>query len=126
LLIVVENPQYSLRQGRGWMSAAPADYGYIAGTKGADGDEIDCYVGDNPESRIAYIVDQNKVGSPLEFDEHKVFLNYPSLAAAKQDYLDGHTDGAKILRAITAVDLKTLKAWLKQSNHERPYSETAR
>jgi hypothetical protein len=122
LTIIIENPQYSMREGWGWMSAAPADYGYIAGTVGADGDEVDCYVGPNPRSQNVFIVDQNRRGG-AEFDEHKVMLNYDSAADAKRDYLDGHTEGADIFRSLTPVSLRMLKLWLRRGDMTKPYSE---
>jgi hypothetical protein len=121
LIIIIENPQYSLREGKGWMSTAPADYGYVAGTLGADGDEVDCYIGPHPDSDKVYIVDQNRMDGSGEFDEHKIMFGYRNIEAAKADYVAGHTDGEKIFRAITEVSLAHLKFWLKHKDHGKPY-----
>ena len=106
LTICIETPQYGLRQGKGWMSAAPADYGYIADTIGADGDEVDCYVGPSPESKKIFIVDQNRLDGSGEFDEHKIVFGCGSKDEAKQLYLDGHTEGEQIFRAISPVSVE--------------------
>jgi hypothetical protein len=122
LIIIIETPQYGLRSGDGWMNAAPAPYGYIAGTTGADGEEVDCYLGPDLKSDRVYIVDQNQMAQPAIFDEHKVMLGYPTRREAKQDYLDGHMDGEKIFRAISRVTVDELKRWLKQGDARQPYS----
>lgn len=119
LTIVIETPKFEMRQGPGWMSSPPADYGYILDTTGADGDEMDCYLGPNPESNIVYVVDQNKMDSP-EFDEHKCMLGYKSMSQAKKDYYDGHTHGVKIFRGITAMTIKVFKAWLQHGDISKP------
>jgi hypothetical protein len=119
LNLVIETPKFGMRQGPGWMSSPPADYGYILDTTGADGDEMDCYLGPNPESTIVYVVDQNRMDSPV-FDEHKCMLGYNSMAEAKKDYYDGHTHGIQIFRNITALPLSVFKAWLKHGDISKP------
>jgi hypothetical protein len=123
LTIQIETPQYGLRQGQGWMSASPADYGYIANTTGADGDEIDCYIGPNPESKQVFIVDQNKLDGSGQFDEHKIIFGCVSKDEAKQLYLDGHTEGEQIFRAISPVSLARLKLWLRTDDHSQPFAK---
>lgn len=125
LIIIIETKQYDMRQGDGWMSATPAHYGYIAGTTGADGDEVDCYLGPALKSERVYIIDQNRIHEPEVFDEHKVMLGYPTQREAKRDYLDGHTEGEKIFRAITRVSPDLLKLWLRKGDMTKPYSEAA-
>lgn len=118
--LVIETPKDGMRQGPGWMSSPPADYGYILDTTGADGDEMDCYLGPNPESSIVYVVDQNRMDDSTEFDEHKCMLGYDSKAEAKADYIAGHTSGDKIFRNITVMPLSQFKRWLKDGDISRP------
>jgi len=63
------------------------DYGYIEGTVGADGDEVDCYLGPDTQSKVVFVVDQGRLGDSSEFDEHKVFLGYtPGIICKKSLY----------------------------------------
>ena len=53
--ISIENPHGSERSGVGkdgkpWSVTMPASYGYVRRTEGADGDQVDVYVGPEPES----------------------------------------------------------------------------
>lgn len=118
--IVVETPKYGVRTGPGWMNVSPADYGYIRGYIGADGDEMDCYVGPNPLSQNVYVVDQNRIDDFGKFDEHKCMLGYNSLNEAKSDYLAGHTHGNQILRGISKMSLPVFKRWLEIGNLTKP------
>lgn len=68
-----------------WMVTIPVDYGYIRRTQGADGDQVDVFVGPNPETPEAFIINQRKPGT-LEFDEHKVMLGFTSARAAERAY----------------------------------------
>jgi hypothetical protein len=120
LEVVVETPKYELRQGPGWMSTPPADYGFIAGTIGADGDEMDCYLGPNPESTMIYVVDQNRMDGSGDFDEHKCMLGYTSKDEAKRDFYDGHTHGVQIFRGIKGLTLDQFKRWLFNGDVSKP------
>jgi phage-related protein (TIGR01555 family) len=117
--VVIETPKGQRRQGKEWRWTIPADYGYIAETKGADGDEIDCYVGPNPESPMVYVVDQSKLYSD-RFDEHKVMLGYQTEDEARSAYLAGHTNGREIFRGITPMTMDEFKAWLERGERKRP------
>ncbi|WP_333981856.1 hypothetical protein, partial [Pseudomonas aeruginosa] len=66
---LIENPRGSIRQGKdgSWRVQMKHHYGFIKGTKGADGDEVDCFVGPNLGSKRVFVVNQvNKEG---QFDE---------------------------------------------------------
>jgi hypothetical protein len=61
--ISIENPAGSVRSGVGpdgtpWDVVMHDHYGYIRGTVGRDKDHIDAFVGPNPESTRAFVVDQ--------------------------------------------------------------------
>jgi hypothetical protein len=82
--IAIENAKGSTRRGIGhggkpWSVQMPAHYGYAKGTNGADGDEIDCYIGPHPTSRKVFVVNQHDADSG-KFDEHKAMLCYASKA----------------------------------------------
>jgi hypothetical protein len=116
---VVETPQYEMREGRGWMNSSPADYGYIKGFMGADGDEMDCYIGPNLNSTSVFVVDQKKVHSD-RFDEHKCMIGYDSEEQALEHYMDGHDSSHRIFLHITPMTLQEFVQWLNDGDHNTP------
>ena len=130
LTIAVENPKGSTRRGTGpdgkpWSVVMPATYGYIERTKGADGDELDIYMGPNPESRLIFVIDQVDADS-RGFDEHKAMLGYVSLDAALRDYEAAFDDGRGSDRrgAVTPLDLENFRRWLFTRHTKRPIEHT--
>ena len=90
LLITIENPEGDIRSGvdedgQEWKTIFQYPYGFIDNTKGADGEEVDCFVGDNYLSDMVYIVHQLKEDG--RYDEDKCFLGFDSLKAARDAYL---------------------------------------
>ena len=120
LTICIENPKGSIRRGKGWSHKLHDDYGYIEGTVGADGDEVDCYLGPDTQSKVVFVVDQGRLGDSSEFDEHKVFLGYTQESYAKNRYIINHSKGAQIFQSITKMTLNDFKAWLKTGNMSKP------
>lgn len=90
LNIRIENPVGSVRegvnqQGNKWKVRFYYPYGFIADTIGKDGEEIDCFVGDHPESENVYIVHQLRLDGL--YDEDKVFCGFRDLSSARDAYL---------------------------------------
>ena len=100
-------------------------YGDIKGSKGADGDHVDTYVGDHPESPEAFIIDQvdPKTG---EFDEHKVMLGYENETRAAEAYRHGFSDGSGDERMgdITPIPTAEVKEWAQTADTTKPAAET--
>ena len=95
-----------------WAHKMAHHYGYFLGTVGPDKDHVDVFLGPNAEDPAAkaFIVDQvNQDGS---FDEPKVMLGFPSVAAARNGYLSNYEKGWTGLGAITEFSVDSLKAWL--------------
>lgn len=67
-------------------------YGYIRGTLGTDGDEVDVFVGPDKDSTKVFVVTQMKKPGFKEVDEQKVMLGFQSAAEAKTAYLDHYND----------------------------------
>ncbi|MDN6322260.1 MAG: hypothetical protein L0J73_06270, partial [Halomonas sp.] len=122
--IAIENPKGSTRRGTApdgaeWESNMAHHYGDIKGTKAADGDNLDVFVGDNPDSQRAYVVDQvNPDGS---FDEHKVLLGFDSVEQARKGYLDNYEDGWQGLGDISETPVDNLKQWVSEGAMELPF-----
>ncbi|MDY7784280.1 LPD38 domain-containing protein [Aeromonas caviae] len=122
--IALENPKGSTRSGtdqdgRPWQSTMPHDYGYIKRTQGADGDHVDVFIGDKPESEMVYVVDQvdPKTG---KFDEHKVMMGFADEQAARAGYLGNYEEGWQGLGAIKAMPVDAFKRWVKGGDTRSP------
>ena len=96
--IVVENKKGSIRlwgddpeTGKSFGSLMHFDYGYIDGAVGADGDEVDVYVGPDPAAEWVYVVHQNEPESG-KYDEDKVLLGFADAESARQASLKQYDD----------------------------------
>lgn len=125
--ITIDNPKGSERSGtdtsgRRWTRTLKSHYGYFKRTQGKDGDQIDVFIGENPESRFVFVVDQlNQDGS---FDEHKVMLGYDSFDRAKEAYLENYEEGWQGLGAMTVVEVEDFRKWLDlDSKRIKPFAE---
>lgn len=83
--------------GRPWSVVMPADYGYIRRTIGADGEQVDCYVGPDEKALEVYVVDQLDA-TTRAFDEHKAFIGFAARSIALETYESGFSDGRGRLR----------------------------
>lgn len=126
--ISVENPRGSARSGKRpdgstWAHTMSDHYGYIKRTTGADGEQIDVYVGPNPESQRVFVVDQLNQGDG-SFDEHKIMLGYGSKAAAVKAYKSNFDKGWKVgpVKDMTVDEFKT---WLKDGDTAAPATGAA-
>jgi hypothetical protein len=122
--ITVENPKGSERtgtdeDGTAWSHTMQSHYGYIKRTEGADGDHIDVFVGQNPESDQVYVVDQ--VNGKGAFDEHKVMLGFDTekeaIAAYKENYDPKWTVGP-----VSTMSMDVFKGWLEDADLTKPIS----
>jgi hypothetical protein len=111
LPIAIENDVGSVRKGvdkdgNPWETEMKFPYGYLKGTKGADGEEVDVYVGPNEDAENAYIVHQLKKDTG-EYDEDKVMLGMNSKEEAKKGFL-AHYNSKKFLGPIKEVPMERL------------------
>jgi hypothetical protein len=110
--VAVENRKGSVRSGvdkdgKPWRTVMKAPYGYLKGTEGADGEEVDAYVGPKKDATHAFVVHQHK-STGKGYDEDKVILGVPDEQAAKKLYLR-HYDDPKFLGPISRVPIERLK-----------------
>lgn len=124
--IAIENAKGSVRKGidsdgEAWETTMPANYGYIKRTEGADGDNVDVYIGDNPDAQEVFIVDQI---DPVtgKFDEHKVMMGFNSSKEAGDAYKNAFSDGKGVSRigAVEGMSIEKFKEWLKTSDTKKP------
>ncbi|MFM4852539.1 LPD38 domain-containing protein [Aeromonas caviae] len=128
--IALENPKGSTRSGtaqdgKAWQSTMTHDYGYIKRTLGADGDHVDVFIGDKPDSETVYVVDQV---DPItgKFDEHKVMMGFSDEQAAREGYLGNYEAGWKGLGAIKAMPVESFKRWVKEGDTTKPVAKKVR
>jgi phage-related protein (TIGR01555 family) len=99
----------------------PADYGYIEGTKSAEGPDeaMDCFVGPYREAGMAWIFDHN--GNDGRFEEHKIMLGYRDPDTARADYALSYGREPAGWLAYRADELAH---WLKTADVTRPVTGT--
>ena len=112
LEIAIENRKGSVRKGvdedgKPWKTRMANPYGFIKGTKGKDGEEVDVYVGPVKDAPFAYVVHQHKADG-TGHDEDKVLLGFASEEDARKAYLK-HYDDPKFLGPISKVSIDKLK-----------------
>lgn len=98
-------------------------YGYIKRTTGADDEQVDVYVGPQPDSDQVFVVDQlnQQDGS---FDEHKVMLGYQDEEAAIAAYRANFDEDWQVGQ-VTAMPVDQFKGWLKNGDTKIPAQEVA-
>lgn len=114
LAIAIENPKGSVRRGKDrggheWSVKMSADYGYVNGSMGVDGDQVDVYIGPDNEADTAYIVTTMAPPDFAKRDENKCMLGYASEAEAKAAFL-AHYDNPKFFGSILAMPMDEFKA----------------
>lgn len=126
LPISIENKKGSVRRGvdgsgKRWACVLPADYGYIKRTEGADGDQVDVYLGPDPKSSLVVIVNQIDRNTG-RFDEHKVILGTNSEREALDIYLGAFSDGngRERLGSAQVLSMDAFKDWLKRGDTLKP------
>jgi hypothetical protein len=117
--VSIENRKGSVRSGTDddgeeWRTKMKVPYGYIPGTKGVDGDELDVFVGTSENAAYAYIIHCNTPDGS-KFDEDKVMLGFASSKAAKQCFLQHYDDNCFFggIDAIPMWQFRT-KAFVKK------------
>lgn len=122
--LAIENPMGSYRagtdrDGKEWRTQMANDYGYIKGTEGADGDQVDVFIGDDHSSDQVFIINQVEPGTS-QFDEHKAMFGFADEPAARAGYLANYEPGWKGLGSVAAMGVNTFKLWLKSGDMKRP------
>lgn len=96
LAVVIENPKGSIRSSKShvhpWEVVMPDHYGYIQRTNGADGDQVDCFIGPNPASPLVVLIRQQDPDTGA-YDEDKCMVGYNDVQTALKSYLDAYSDG---------------------------------
>lgn len=127
--ISVENKEGSTRRSQPGVEPAweatiqKAHYGYIKRTEGADEEHVDAFVKPDttPEhDGPVFVIDQQ--GADGKFDEHKVMLGYANQLEAVAAYKANYPKGWKV-GPVTPTSNAELKAWLKDGDTTKPFTE---
>ncbi len=113
--VAIENRVGSVRSGKNedgstWKTKFKLPYGYIKGTKGADGEEVDAYVGPHKEAPKAYVVHQLRDDG--SHDEDTVMLGFKSKSEARKGIL-AHYDHPKYVGSTSTVPIEKLKGLIE-------------
>jgi hypothetical protein len=122
MTVKIENPDGSTRRGYKdgkeiWSRVMNGSYGYFKGTKAADGDAVDCFVGPHLDSDVVVAIDQYKGD---KFDETKFILGTKSEKAGTDLYLSNYPKGWK-LGPVCTLTVSELRTWLKEGKHAKPF-----
>lgn len=130
--VAIENPKGSVRR---WYDPQKREhgettmvhpYGFIEGTKGADGEDIDVFVGPHRDSERVFIVNQKKLEGG-GFDEHKVMLGFRTIAEARAAYLRNYdAKGPRLLGTVRSWPIQRFKAWLRAGRTSEPAKKSLR
>ena len=120
ITINVENKKGTSRSGedadgKPWKTTMRNHYGEFAGTKGVDGDPVDCYVGPDISAANAYVVHQKHPGTQVS-DEDKVMLGFLSREDAIAAYRK-HYNKPGFFQGCTAWPVTELISYLKSAKH---------
>lgn len=88
------------------------DYGYIVGTKGTDGEEVDVYIGPHHNCEKVFVVHQLKAPDFKKYDEDKVMFGFRSDDEAKKAYLKQYND-PRFFGNMTELSMEEFKKKVK-------------
>lgn len=120
--IAIENRKNSVRSGtdpdgKEWSIKMPFDYGYIKRTDGADGDELDVFVGDDKTSERIFTI--NQTDHKGKFDEHKVMMGFTNKNSAEKGYLSAYEKGWSNYTDVIEMSVDEFKEWLDKKSQKK-------
>jgi hypothetical protein len=99
------------KDGKAWTRTYHLDYGYIKGTDGGDGEDLDVFIGTDGFHHPAYAITQRKDDGT--FDEFKFMLGFASKEDAHKAYKQHIPQ--KFMGGTTTVPMEVLKALVPKS-----------
>jgi Inorganic Pyrophosphatase len=129
MVVSIENPRGSIRTAKdgSWKVRMPTAYGYLLGTKGADSQHIDCFLGPHHRSPLVYVIDQRDAKTG-KWDEHKCFIGFASPKQVKRIYEAAFSDGRAKDRLgdLHEMTISQFRDWLDHGDTTKPFSATKR
>lgn len=128
--VAIENPKGSQRTGvsrlgQKWSRKMHADYGYVKGTKGKDGDPVDVFLTGKADTGKVFVIDQVNPADG-KFDEHKAVLGAQTADEANALYDKHYPKGWKGRDHTTELSTADFKGWVNSRDARRPLRPTAR
>jgi len=126
LTVRIENPRGSVRSGvtkdgQPWSRTLRHIYGHLCtkrhGRSDADGDGIDIFVGDHPDSALVGVIDQFIDG---KFDEVKCVIGCLDAADAERVYLANYQKNWDGCGGVTLLTAEQFKSWAKNGDTGKP------
>lgn len=123
--LFIENPRGTVRcgtdiNGKEWASEMPDHYGYIKGYEGADGQDVDCFIGPNLRADHAYVIVQS-CPETGEFDEYKVMFGYDDVEQAVSAYHISYSNDWKGFDSVLPpMSMDELRDWLEAGGGSTP------
>jgi hypothetical protein len=115
--VMIEVPKGAVRTGVGadgsrWSRRMHAHYGRIKRTVGRDGEPVDVFIGDHPDSQLVFVMSQLQASGDL--DEHKCVLGCKNLTEARELYLCHYpANWARTrLGEVRGMTMADFKRWL--------------
>jgi hypothetical protein len=93
-------------------------YGYIRGTKGMDGDHVDCFIGPDEKASNVYVIMTNKAPNFNSLDEQKCMLGFSSAAEAKRVFL-AHYTNPKFFNSMTTLPYEEFRDKVYRTLHSK-------
>lgn len=90
-------------------------YGYIRGTTGADGDQVDCFIRNQISEDydgLVFIINQINPADGT-FDEHKCMIGWPTEWEARAAYLENYSKGWNGIGSVDKFSFDEFKSWVK-------------
>jgi len=119
--ISITHPKGGIRKGRSadgkaWSRVMQHSYGYIRKTEAEDGDFVDVFLAEHPQSQLVFTFDF--LTPDHEHDETKVIMGARNVneakAVIKKNYPDGWLDDR--IGEIRGMTTQQFRAWLKKQN----------
>lgn len=129
--LAIEYPKDSVRRGVSadgtpWSRVMAAHYGRIKRTTGVDGDPVDVYLGEHPQSQLVFVV--NQLDADGNLDEHKVVLGTRNHQEARRLYLAHYPRGWEETRLgeVRGFFMPAFKKWLARGGYVKNRSGRAK
>ena len=115
LRVTIETPAGTKRhwtdqQGRKGSTLMRYPYGYVEGTEGQDGDEVDVFVGPDPRAPEVFVVHQQNPETK-QYDETKCFLGFHDKETVEKVYRQ-HYDRSDFQLWTDTMAVDAFKRWL--------------
>lgn len=122
--LVIEYLKGQDRVKKDWSYPVPDAYGHFTDVKGADGDELDCYLSTDFDPSASPVVVDQQDADTQKFDEHKVFLGYKDPKDAVSVYMQSFGDGKAPQRYAGSVTLSQsdFQEWISSGEVRDPIS----